>query len=326
MALIATPHADVARMLSELGHQVLATADPAEATRADMVVVPWVNRPISGPAWCRQLRERAPRLPVLAVTRTDKEALEALEVGVSDVVRHPLLLPVLKARCGALLRAAAPSATPLTQAAHAARILDTLPEAVLAVDAQGQIRLFNRGAERLLGLMAAEVVGQLALGDLFSGAADAERLDLELRSSKDLALVERRARMRSADGERVPVVLNMARLSDAEGAPLGVVLSARDDRDQAALAERLSNATQQLLATEKRLAGLSAAVASAHEINQPLATVMGLLELMMMRPELGQDGREKLERAWAQLERIADKVRKLGQAAPSAAWPQRVGG
>lgn len=36
MALIATPHADVARMLSELGHQVLATADPAEATRADM--------------------------------------------------------------------------------------------------------------------------------------------------------------------------------------------------------------------------------------------------------------------------------------------------
>ena len=82
MSLIASPHHDLCGMLEQLGFTVLETNDPADAAaRADLVVVPWVNRPLSGLEWCRRVREQQPELPMLVVTRSDAEASAALEAG-----------------------------------------------------------------------------------------------------------------------------------------------------------------------------------------------------------------------------------------------------
>jgi signal transduction histidine kinase len=52
--------------------------------------------------------------------------------------------------------------------------------------------------------------------------------------------------------------------------------------------------------------------ATAHELNQPLTSVMGIVEIMLAaeRPESEE---QRLERAYEQLERMAEIVRDLSK-------------
>ncbi|MCK6513717.1 PAS domain-containing protein [Myxococcota bacterium] len=321
MSLIASPHHDLCGMLEQLGFTVLETNDPTDAAaRADLVVVPWVNRPLSGLEWCRRVREQQAELPLLVVTRSDAEANAALEAGATDVLRLPLHDAVTRARCRALLtkmneRAARP------RAAFAARVLDACPDAIITTDASGLILTFNRAAELLTGHLAEEIVGNLDLGVLFDSPSEAARLDLSLRAATDHVLLNQPVRLRTAEGERVPTMVSLAALFGAGGVRDGLVGVYRDDRDNDALGERLATATAQLVQAERRGSRLMTVGAAAWELNQPLTSAMGLLELLMLRPELSADSHERLERAYNQLERLAEGVRRVAALTEAPASP-----
>lgn len=328
MALIASAHADITRILQRLGFQVLETADPADAAdRADLVLVPFVNRPLDALSWCAALSERAPGLPVIVITRSSREIAEALSAGACDVLRHPLREDELAARVGGWLearRARRPSQVSLIEPGMAARLLDLLPEPTLTIDEAGRVLQFNRAAEHLSGYPASEVVGKMELGDLLAGTSEASRLWLELRRSRTGSIDGRRAQLRAMGGERIPLQVLAVTVDDPDGARTGALCVLRDDRENQSLSSRLADATQQIVEAERRAAAARSAASAAHELNQPLTSVMGIVEILLMRPELSEDSRAKLNRAYGQLERMAELVRSLGQVGVGSRTPSGV--
>ena len=143
-------------------------------------------------------------------------------------------------------------------------IVDTLPRAVIAVDAAGRVRRWNRTAETLFGWSAEEVLGRrtddfLVPSHEASAAIDARaRLAAGETVSGDFTLLHR-------DGRPLRIgVVNRA-LFDVDGTYLGIVGLSEDVSQQRALEEAtIAAAATERLARE-RLEFLT-------EINDALAT------------------------------------------------------
>jgi CheY-like chemotaxis protein len=85
-------------------------------------------------------------------------------------------------------------------------------------------------------------------------------------------------------------------------------------QDQLAkLNEELKKAQDKLIRREKEAAVVEMAGAASHELNQPLTAIMGNLQLVMAKLPQGDPLVEKLEKVMAQVERMVDLVKKIGQ-------------
>ncbi|WP_019136192.1 ATP-binding protein [Cellulomonas massiliensis] len=161
-------------------------------------------------------------------------------------------------------------------------VIDSATEqAIIATDAAGVVEVFNRGAERLLGRSAAEVVGVVSLTDLhrqdelearwnamFADAAPADDPHLLIEAlvapalagrpeTRDWTYVRR-------DGSHVVVRLAITRRVDVDGTVVGYVVVATDvtaEREASALKEQFVSLV-------------------SHELRTPLTSVLGYLELL----------------------------------------------
>ncbi len=115
--------------------------------------------------------------------------------------------------------------------------------AIISLDRQGQVQLFNRGAELMLGYQSAELTGQAALGTLLSAAeltARARELQLSGDDATDLLhhLAQTgtpetwRSRLTCQDGTELPVLLTLTAIRDVSCELLGFLLIALDFSEQ----------------------------------------------------------------------------------------------
>jgi diguanylate cyclase (GGDEF)-like protein/PAS domain S-box-containing protein len=120
-------------------------------------------------------------------------------------------------------------------------VLNSTRDAIVAMDLDGRITLFNAGAERLFGISAAEALGragyQLMLGeDGLRPASRASEAAFEMgnhrpaRSPLRDQLIGRDTewQFRRQDGEWVPVSIMLSELRTPEGKLLGYLTSSRD--------------------------------------------------------------------------------------------------
>jgi PAS domain S-box-containing protein len=143
--------------------------------------------------------------------------------GISDVRRQEALL-----KAGALQNA----------------IFNSANFSSIATDAKGVIQIFNVGAERMLGYSAAEVMNKITPADISDPQeviARAEALSLELGTSITPgfeALVFKASRgiediyeltYFRKDGSRLPAVVSVTALRDAQGAIIGYLLIGTDN-------------------------------------------------------------------------------------------------
>jgi PAS domain S-box-containing protein len=174
------------------------------------------------------------------------------------------------------------------------------------------VLVFNRAAEAALGYESQWARDHMHVTEVYADASDARRVLAELRAQAGgIAQVEVRLRARS--GEIIPVELAAAEVFSAKGTPIATVGVFDDQRPELALKRRLAATTEQLIATEKRAAAMEVAGAAAHELNQPLTAVMGSLELLHLREDLPAGVHTRLDRAYEQLERMAEIVRSLAR-------------
>jgi two-component system, cell cycle sensor histidine kinase and response regulator CckA len=156
-----------------------------------------------------------------------------------------------------------------------ASVLDHSADAVIGLDPERRVRVWNRAAERLFGYTAAEAAGR-DVDALVCGQGVRSRREaayVERRLAEDGSVVDFRTERVTRSGQPVVVSLSQSVIRDDAGEPLGFSLILRDATLQARLEEQMRRS--------ERLAAVSVmATALAHEVNNPLAIIGNRIECM----------------------------------------------
>jgi PAS domain S-box-containing protein len=194
------------------------------------------------------------------------------------------------------------------------RLIDSTVDGIVAADTSGNLIIFNKGAERVTGWKAEEVIGKLHVEQLYPPEM-AKAIMRELRSGETGAVGRLELSRRDILAKNgVPIPVNMtASIVYDEGRETATVGVFSDLRERLRIEERLRQAQEKLVLSEKQALIAELAGTTAHELNQPLTSVMGCIELLDRR--MGPDNPHKhlLETVTREAERMADIVRKIGK-------------
>lgn len=170
--------------------------------------------------------------------------------------------------------AATPTQAPAEPSLALEGIVAEYPDAIISMDLQGIIRLWNRGAETTFGYTADEAVGQSIEILLPKKKKYANELaSLRRRIDRD-GFVRAKETVRVAkDGSEVPVLLTETTLKDEEGKPVGSFVILKDIVERKRLELRLLQ-SERLTVIGKMAAHL------AHEIKNPLNSILLNAELL----------------------------------------------
>ena len=195
-------------------------------------------------------------------------------------------------------------------------ILDAAVDGVVLIDHSGVITAFNRGAERLFGYAASEVLGR-NVGILMSDA-DAIQHDGHIARYLKSGAPHIIGRGREVSAQRkggaaFPVFLSVGVLSNgATPRFLGFIRDLSAEREAQAQQQQL----RERLILVSRLAMVGEIAAGiAHEVNQPLAAISNYASasqrlLAASDPEIGEV-RNALREIGTQAVRAADIIRRL---------------
>ena len=194
------------------------------------------------------------------------------------------------------------------------RILNSAVDGIIAADLSGNVLLFNSGAERICGYKAADVIRKMSVVDLYPPRVAHEIMRL-LRSSQrggEGRLEPVRRELKAVTGELVPVSISAALVFDDAGREIATVGIFSDLRERLRMEERLAKAQEKLAVSEKQAVALELAGAAAHELNQPLTSVMGYTQILLRKLEADSPHQRALETILSESERMAGIVRQLG--------------
>lgn len=116
-------------------------------------------------------------------------------------------------------------------------ILESSTDAIMTTDIRGRIVYWSPGAEHLLGLPAAEVVGRPAREFYAGGREEAERIQRRLLVEKRFSDLE--TVLVGAGGRPVPVSMSASLIRDRRGAVIGTLGIAKDISRRMELERRL---------------------------------------------------------------------------------------
>ncbi|MCU0863979.1 MAG: PAS domain S-box protein [Planctomycetes bacterium] len=191
-------------------------------------------------------------------------------------------------------------------ASHAARwqaIVDTATEGIVTIDARGSIETCNGAAERMFGYPAADVIGHnvsMLMPQPYRDEHDGYLRRYLSTGEKRIIGIGREVIGRRRDGSEFPIDLSVG-----EGTSVGrrfFTAVIRDITDRKEMQTKLAQ-TERLAAVGELAAGV------AHEINNPINTVINCAQLV-------QDGDDAVSNCQVIIEestRIADIVRDLLQ-------------
>ncbi len=193
------------------------------------------------------------------------------------------------------------------------RLIDSTADGIIVTGTRGEIVLFNKGAERIFGLDPAEVRGA-GLAAVMADPGLLKQFDDALagRAGTEGRLEARRATIQDASGKEVPVSISASPIA-GEGQEVGLVISIRDLSERVMMAESLAQAEEKLAETEKQVLIAELAGTTAHELNQPLTSIMGYAELLKRRMEEEDPNLRPVGIIMSEAERMADIVRKVGK-------------
>lgn len=185
---------------------------------------------------------------------------------------------------------------------HLESVLESVAEAVVAVDTAGRVTSFNRAAEDLFGRRQEQIAGRdlsaagelaVPLAELVAGALERG----ERRRSEERVV-------RRADGSEAVLLLSVALLRDSRGRLAGAVGSAQDVTQLRDL--------ERALARRERLAALGGmAAVLSHEIRNPLGSIQLYAGLLERSPGMAAPEREvlgKLSRGIAGLNKLVEDM------------------
>ncbi|ACY15097.1 putative PAS/PAC sensor protein [Haliangium ochraceum DSM 14365] len=193
------------------------------------------------------------------------------------------------------------------------RLIDSAGDAIVAADLRGNIIIFNKGAERIFGFSADQVVGRKPVWELYADGV-ARRVMRMLRSTQcgGVGRIDQiRHEILSQQGERVQVNMT-ASIVYQEGREVATVAIFSDLRDRIRIEQRLLQAQQKLEITEQQAMAAQIAGTAAHELNQPLTSIQACAEMLKRQSEEGAPYMRYVDSIVDQVERMASLVRRIG--------------
>lgn len=193
-------------------------------------------------------------------------------------------------------------------------VIESSVDGIVSADLKGRVLLYNSAAARLFGYSPEEVFGQITVDMLYPDgvARDIMRRIRRPGHGGIGRLEEYRVEMLTKSGEHVPVNLS-ASLVQGNSGPVGTVGIFTDIREKRAMEERLALAQEQLEARRRTDAIAEVAGAAAHELNQPLTSVMGYAEYLKRRVQDDESLAHAVDVILGETQRMADIVRKVGR-------------
>ena len=243
----------------------------------DVILLDYHVPEYSGLAALHDLRAHAPLTPAIMVTVAQGEAIavECLKAGAEDYVMKDQLALLAQAIRNALEKAgrlAAEQQADLKQKELAA-LVEASDDAIFRKDRAGVIRTWNKGAERLYGYAAAEVIGQ-SLRVLIPPEGQAEFENLLATQARGETLTHYETVRVRKDGTRREVSLTISPLRDEDGEIVGNVTIARDITER----KRTERERQQLIRTlDERVKELTAVNLAFHLLQNQTQTIPELL-------------------------------------------------
>ncbi len=174
-----------------------------------------------------------------ALTRSDAACDHVIGIGLDVTEQRAVQAAVLHSE--ARLRAVMAAAT---------------EDAIIATDPEGRVRLFNAGAERLLGIAASATMGTPVIGFHDDEELEARAAELEVPVGFDVFAVPAREHgadkrewtYRRADGGRLTVELTVTPMRGDDGAIEGYIGCARDVSERRQLEDALRRSERDMAA------------------------------------------------------------------------------
>jgi len=176
-------------------------------------------------------------------------------------------------------------------------------DAILTLDAKGRIKTWNKGAEAIYGYREDEIVGG-SFSRLYEEGDRKEAKKLLAKTYRDGKVTNLLETCLHKDGEPVQVSITTSIVRDADGSRKDVAAIIRD------VSARMRMESQ-LFQTEK-LASLGIMAAGmAHEINNPLTSIMMYSQILSMSKGLREDDSGCIDKIEEDAGRIAAIVNSL---------------
>ncbi len=180
-------------------------------------------------------------------------------------------------------------------------LLESFPDLILVLDLHGKYTFVSRRIAELLGYGPEHLMG--------SNVDNPENTSPELAAlyrtvaTGESSLASREYGSRHRDGSWRTMLGVASPLLDAEGKPAGVIISVRDVTTEKKL-------EQQIIQSE-RLAAMGQMIGGfAHELNNPLTSILGMAELLQ-EGDVGEGARKQLTILHQQARRAAEIVQNL---------------
>lgn len=169
-------------------------------------------------------------------------------------------------------------------------LIQASPVAILALDLDGRVTMWNAAAERMFGWTEAEVLGKLL--PIVPEEKMEEFTALRRRVVEEGGFTGVEIRRRRKDGTPIDLSLSTSPLRDAKGSISGIMAVIIDVTEQKRVQEELKKARE---AAETACRAKSEFLANvSHEIRTPMNGIIGMTELLL-ETDLTADQREGLE-------------------------------
>src|SRR6266516_1259743 len=215
------------------------------------------------------------------------------------------------------IQAATSTRDALAREAHLTSILDTVPEAMIVIDEDGNVRSFSSAAERLFGYAAPEVVGKniKMLMPLPYRENHDDYLRRYLRTGERRIIgIGRLVIGERKDGSTFPMELAVGEMRSGDRHFFTGFI--RDITQRQASEARLQELQSELVHVSRLTAMGEMASALAHELNQPLLAIVGFMKgsrRLLENSVEEQSGvlREAMDKAADQALRAGQIIRRL---------------
>ena len=193
------------------------------------------------------------------------------------------------------------------------KIIASSPNAIMASDMKGNILIWNRAAEIILGYSAEDVIGKMNIVKVYPEGMAKHVMQL-MRSDEHGGKGVLRSYPLTAlkkNGELLEANLSAAIIYDEKGkeqASVGIMV---DLKERLEMERTLSQTQEQLLQSEKLAAMGRLTSQIAHELNNPLYGIMNTLELLKTEIPPQNRRRKILEMALSETVRLTDMLKKM---------------